>query len=51
MTTPRGVRNRNPGNIDYNPRNAWQGQFVLEAGAAKPRRASDPAPEPEAPVA
>ncbi|RRW53224.1 structural protein P5, partial [Pseudomonas fulva] len=25
MTTPRGVRNNNPGNIDYNPRNAWQG--------------------------
>ncbi|HFL2185958.1 hypothetical protein N5J66_25390 [Pseudomonas juntendi] len=42
--TARGVRNDNP-------RNAWQGQFVLEAGAAKPRRASDPAPEPEAPVA
>ncbi|MFP3374343.1 structural protein P5, partial [Pseudomonas sp. SIMBA_068] len=26
MTTPRGVRNNNPGNIDFNPRNAWQGQ-------------------------
>ena len=27
---PRGVRNNNPGNIDYNPRNAWQGQLGLE---------------------
>lgn len=52
MTTiPRGVRNRNPGNIDFNPRNAWQGQFVLEAVVAKPRCAFDLAPEPEAPVA
>lgn len=23
----RGVRNNNPGNIDYNPRNQWQGQL------------------------
>lgn len=23
----RGVRNCNPGNIDYNPRNQWQGQL------------------------
>lgn len=23
----RGVRNRNPGNIDYNPANQWQGQL------------------------
>ena len=23
----RGVRNRNPGNIDYNPRNQWEGQL------------------------
>lgn len=21
----RGIRNKNPGNIDFNPRNAWQG--------------------------
>ncbi|MNO46244.1 hypothetical protein D3C76_365280 [compost metagenome] len=34
---PRGVRNRNPGNIDYNPRNAWNGQLGLELGVAKPR--------------
>lgn len=34
---PRGVRNCNPGNIDYNPRNAWIGQLGLELGVAKPR--------------
>lgn len=28
MTKPtRGVRNNNPGNIDYNPANKWQGQL------------------------
>ena len=32
MASPtRGVRNNNPGNIDYNPRNRWQGQVGLEA--------------------
>lgn len=45
MTTPRGVRNRNPGNIDYNPRNAWQGQLGLEEGVAKPRFARFDHPE------
>lgn len=25
--TARGLRNNNPGNIDYNPRNDWQGQL------------------------
>lgn len=35
--TARGVRNNNPGNIDFNPRNAWQGQLGLEEGVAKPR--------------
>lgn len=37
---PRGVRNNNPGNIDYNPRNAWVGQLGLEpktAGVPNPR--------------
>ncbi|MEH6412835.1 structural protein P5 [Pseudomonas sp. CGJS7] len=34
---PRGVRNRNPGNIDFNPRNAWNGQLGLELGVANPR--------------
>ncbi|WP_435653093.1 structural protein P5 [Pseudomonas putida] len=37
MSTPRGVRNNNPGNIDFNPRNAWQGQLGLEVGVARPR--------------
>ncbi|HDS1791816.1 structural protein P5 [Pseudomonas putida] len=37
MSTPRGVRNNNPGNIDFNPRNAWQGQLGLEVGVASPR--------------
>lgn len=32
MATPRGVRNRNPGNIDFNPRNDWQGQIGKESG-------------------
>ncbi|CDM42403.1 structural protein [Ectopseudomonas oleovorans] len=27
QTQPRGIRNNNPGNIDYNPRNNWQGQL------------------------
>lgn len=42
MTT-RGVRNNNPGNIDYNPRNDWQGQIGIEDGP-NPRFAkfSDP---------
>lgn len=32
-TTPsRGVRNNNPGNIDFNPRNNWEGQLGKEAG-------------------
>lgn len=33
----RGIRNNNPGNIDYNPRNAWQGQLGIEVGVARPR--------------
>lgn len=32
MTTPRGIRNNNPGNIDFNPRNNWVGQIGKEAG-------------------
>lgn len=32
MSTPRGIRNRNPGNIDFNPRNDWQGQIGMEKG-------------------
>lgn len=45
MATPRGVRNNNPGNIDFNPRNAWQGQLGLEVGVAKPRFARFDEPE------
>ncbi|MFG0550838.1 structural protein P5 [Pseudomonas sp. yb_9] len=45
MATPRGVRNNNPGNIDYNPRNAWQGQLGLEEGVSKPRFARFDHPE------
>lgn len=37
MAIPRGVRNCNPGNIDFNPRNKWEGQLGLEEGVAKPR--------------
>ncbi|MEG0245053.1 hypothetical protein D3C81_725340 [compost metagenome] len=45
MTTPRGVRNKNPGNIDYNLRNAWQGQLGLEEGVSNPRFARFDHPE------
>jgi len=45
MSTPRGVRNNNPGNIDFNPRNAWQGQLGLEVGVDKPRFARFDHPE------
>lgn len=44
MALPRGVRNNNPGNIDYNPRNDWQGQLGIEEGVDRPRfaRFSEP---------
>lgn len=45
ITAPRGVRNNNPGNIDYNPRNAWQGQLGLEVGVPSPRFARFDKPE------
>ncbi len=45
MTPPRSVRNNNPGNIDFNPRNTWQGQLGLEIGVAKPRFARFDDPE------
>lgn len=32
MSTPRGIRNNNPGNIDFNSRNNWQGQLGVETG-------------------
>lgn len=37
MADTRGVRNKNPGNIDYNKANAWKGQLGLEEGVPKPR--------------
>ena len=43
--TARGVRNNNPGNIDFNPRNDWVGQLGLELGAGKPRFARFDSPE------
>ena len=35
----RGYRNKNPGNIDYNPANKWQGQLGREqtSGSVRPR--------------
>ena len=31
----RGVRNNNPGNIDYNPRNRWLGQLAPDPAVEK----------------
>lgn len=36
-TAPRGVRNNNPGNIDYHARNNWVGQVGIETGVSNPR--------------
>lgn len=44
MVVARGVRNNNPGNIDYNPRNAWQGQLPPDP-AIEPRFARFDCPE------
>ena len=30
MSVARGIRNNNPGNIDYNPVNNWQGQLKVD---------------------
>lgn len=30
MSVARGIRNNNPGNIDYNPTNNWQGQLKVD---------------------
>lgn len=43
--TSRGIRNNNPGNIDYNKANAWQGQLGIEVGVTKPRFARFDTPE------
>ncbi|MFV3416241.1 structural protein P5 [Pseudomonas nitroreducens] len=45
ITSTRGIRNNNPGNIDYSPRNGWQGQVGLEVGVLKPRFARFDSPE------
>lgn len=42
---PRGIRNNNPGNIDYNRANKWKGQLGLEVGTPKPRFARFDTPE------
>ena len=34
-TEPRGVRNNNPGNIDYNAANQWQGQLKPDPAIEK----------------
>lgn len=34
---PRGIRNNNPGNIDYNKANNWRGQLGIETGVPNPR--------------
>jgi len=34
---PRGVRNNNPGNIDYSKANNWLGQVGIETGVDNPR--------------
>lgn len=44
MPIARGLRNNNPGNIDYNPRNAWQGQLPPDP-AIEPRFARFDSPE------
>lgn len=45
--TPRGIRNHNPGNIDHNPANRWQGLAdpPIEQGVPQPRFARFIAPE------
>ncbi|XVJ46786.1 structural protein [Pseudomonas sp. UBT] len=45
ITEPRGVRNRNPGNIDYSPANQWEGQLGMEVGVPRPRFARFDTPE------
>lgn len=42
---PRGVRNNNPGNIDYNEKNKWQGQLGIEEGVPLPRFARFDTPQ------
>ncbi|OTA14017.1 structural protein [Xenorhabdus vietnamensis] len=41
----RGIRNHNPGNIDHNPKNKWQGQIGIETGVKNPRFCRFESPE------
>lgn len=41
----RGIRNNNPGNIDYNKNNQWRGQIGIETSAINPRFAKFDKPE------
>jgi len=44
-TLPRGIRNNNPGNIDFNKLNNWRGQVGIETGVENPRFAKFDMPE------
>ncbi len=35
ISETRGIRNNNPGNIDYNPANQWQGQLKPDSSIEK----------------
>ncbi|MDC9591879.1 structural protein, partial [Xenorhabdus sp. XENO-10] len=41
----RGIRNNNPGNIDHNSANKWQGQIGIETGVKNPRFCRFESPE------
>ncbi|SPZ24454.1 Uncharacterised protein [Providencia rettgeri] len=41
---PRGIRNNNPGNIDYNPRNPWRGELAFDP-SIEPRHSRFEKPE------
>ncbi|SFO05754.1 hypothetical protein [Xenorhabdus japonica] len=41
----RGIRNHNPGNIDHNSANKWQGQIGIETGVKNPRFCRFESPE------
>lgn len=44
MQQARGLRNNNPGNIDWNKNNDWKGQTGIETGVPNPRFATFVAP-------
>ena len=45
MKQSRGIRNNNPGNIDYNKNNQWRGQIGIETSSINPRFAKFDTPE------